>query len=121
MSAVLAQAARRLEANPQMMASALAAYRRQRGLDDAALAAWLALPPDRVLRLALCVRPDPARPAFAAAVVELAVQSGCAVVPLWQLLRTATGAGRPAGTGTAQPPRCLRGAQRPRTGMGIDR
>ena len=120
MSAVLAHAARLLEADPRMMASALVAYRRQRGLDDAALAAWLRLPPDRVVRLALCVRPDPARPAFAAAVVELAVQSGCAVVPFWQLLRTTAAAGRVAGAGATRP-RCLRGAQHPRPGTGIDR
>ena len=86
-SSIITQAARALESCPQVMASALAAYRRHTGQDDAALAEMLALTPERLSRLALCRRPSPASPTFADEVTRLATYVACSADALALLLR----------------------------------
>jgi hypothetical protein len=64
--------ARRAEHDPFFMASALTAFRRLEGLDDAALAAFLRCPVEMLPHLALCRRPDPASPRFQSDVTQIA-------------------------------------------------
>ena len=45
---IVRRAATALEEEPSVLAAALAAYRHRHGLDEAALAAWLGLPPERL-------------------------------------------------------------------------
>jgi hypothetical protein len=68
---LLAALAARLQNDPKFMAHTLAAYQRQEGLDDAALAQRLGAPPELLTRLALCQRPDANSPDFAAQVSAL--------------------------------------------------
>ena len=68
-------------------------------MDTAALAAWLGLPAERLLHLALCRRPDPHSPTFPQEVARLAGYVGCAAEPLHALLlalRPAENAGQRA-------------------------
>src|SRR3712207_2038561 len=85
-SEVVRRAALALEGNPYVLASTLAMYRRQHGLDETALAAWLGLSPEQLLALALCRRPDPADPRFPARLASLAEHVGCGVGTLAALL-----------------------------------
>lgn len=57
--ALLARAARRLEANPAFLASILAAYRAERRIGEPELAAELGCRPGDLVRLALCRAPRP--------------------------------------------------------------
>ena len=89
-SALLLRAARALEGEPRVMASALAAYRRTTGMSEDVLATWLGLAPGHLPHLALCSRPDPASPTFALEVADLAAYVRCAPGRLRRLLeRTA--------------------------------
>ncbi len=86
-SDLLHRAAQALAGDPTLMAAALCAYRQQRGIDDAALAACLKLPPERLSGLALCRQPDPLQPAFAGEVAALATYIGCDPQRLYQVLQ----------------------------------
>ena len=97
MHAIVRRAAAALEGEPSVLASALAAYRHRHGLDEAALAAWLGLAPERLPALALCHRPDPAAPHCPEMVAGIAQYVGCDVARLTALLRACSDA--PAATG----------------------
>ena len=61
MSDLLRRAAERAARSPVMLASALLPYARAEGLDDAALAARIGCPPERLAELLWCRRPAPNR------------------------------------------------------------
>ena len=86
MDSIIIRAARALADDPQVIASALTAYARRAGLAEPALPAWLGITPERLPHLALCRRPDPASPTFAADVTALAAYVGCAPERLRTLL-----------------------------------
>ena len=75
-----------LEARPTAMLSALAAYRRRTGMSTGVLEAWLGMAPGSLPRLALCARPNPARPTFATEVADLAAYVRCGPERLRRLL-----------------------------------
>jgi hypothetical protein len=75
----------RLAADPAFLAWALARFRAAEGLDQAALAAWLGVAPDRLPRLALCLRPR--AEAFGADCDDLAARFGADPARLADLLR----------------------------------
>jgi len=78
--------ARRLEQNPAFMASVLKQYREQTNLTELALIAQLETTPDRLVRLALCKRPDRNSPQFAEQLQQLADYTGIPVDHLQTLL-----------------------------------
>lgn len=71
----IAELARRVEADPFFLASALAEYARSEGLDSSELAAWLGCSAAILPRLALCRRPRPS-PYFQADVDRIAARFG---------------------------------------------
>lgn len=79
--------AARVEREPDFVAYALAAYRRQKGLDAAGLAAYLGCPAPALARLALCGRPEGEGPMFAGRVRRIAEYAGCDPAKLASLLR----------------------------------
>jgi hypothetical protein len=87
-------AAARAEENPFFLASALAAYRRLMGLDDAALAAHLGCSVAALPHLALCRRPEGDSPMFRDDLTRIAAYVGCDPARLAQLLRAAEAADR---------------------------
>jgi hypothetical protein len=86
MSDLIRRVAVAFEADPSRMAAALAAYRAQTGMDEAALAAWLGMDRDHLHGLALCPRPAHASPPRAADVAALAAFIGCDRDRLGELL-----------------------------------
>ncbi len=94
-----------LEGNPDVLASTLASYRRQHGLDERELAARFGLSPDQLLTLALCSRPDPTDPRFPARLDRLAEYVGCGITTLAVLLAEtyAAAATLPGTDGTSAP------------------
>lgn len=97
MSELLLRAIRSLESDPDVIASALAAYRRRHALGDDAIAAWLGCDVTDVPRLALCRRPDRAGAGFAEMVARIAAFVPCDRERLRTLLEeTAPGLRPPA-------------------------
>jgi hypothetical protein len=86
-SEILRRAAVAFEGDPGRMAAALAAYRTQTGMDEAALAAWLGVDLDRLHGLALCARPARASSPRPEEIVPLAAFVGCDPDRLAALLR----------------------------------
>jgi hypothetical protein len=84
---LLRRAARRVVPDPFFMAGALDAYRALEGLDEPALAQRLGCPPDALVHLALCRRPDPTTPRFRADVERIAAHVGANPLALVRLLR----------------------------------
>ena len=80
------RALKRAQANPWTIAWALAHYRRQHHLREAALVAWLEVPPGHRAQLGLCCRPDVASPRFLPNVAAIAAVTGCNGERLAQLL-----------------------------------
>ena len=74
---ILARGARHLAHDPRVIAAALTAHKARTGLDDTALAAWLGISTERLHGLALCLRPDPCDPFYAAELDALARYIGC--------------------------------------------
>jgi hypothetical protein len=64
--------ANRLRDDPRYMAHALAAYQQQEKLSDDEFAKFLGTPPELVVRLAMCLRPEADSPRFAEQLSELA-------------------------------------------------
>lgn len=64
------------ERDPTTVASALAGFRKRRGFERSGLAAWLRLPPDRLVALTLEPRPLPTDPGYECAVAGLAARYG---------------------------------------------
>ena len=98
-SRLLTKAARSAEQHSFLMAHALAAYRARYALSERSLAAALGCDLTALQGLALCRRPRPDAPDFAAQVSALAGYVGCNVVHLYALLqdvavREPDGAGR---------------------------
>ena len=96
MSTLIVRAARTLADDPQVMASALSAYGRRARLDELTIATWLGVVPEHLSHLALCRRPDPASPTFAAEVSALAAYVGCVPERLRTLLEQVAVTRRPA-------------------------
>ncbi|MFN8559122.1 MAG: hypothetical protein U0531_17880 [Dehalococcoidia bacterium] len=71
------RAARSLEGDPRLIASALAAYRRAAGMEEETLAAWLGTTPARLPKLALCPRPTGPPGAVEAETRRIAAYAGC--------------------------------------------
>lgn len=91
---LLARAAARAEDDRFFVGSALAAYRRLRGIDGTALAAELGCEEPALSRLALCRRPEGEGPMFRDEVTRIADYTGCDVARLASVLRAATTAER---------------------------
>lgn len=87
-SRMLVHAAARAEEEPFFLASALAAYRRLSGDDEARLAAWLGCSPVALARLALCRRPDGESAMFSDEVQRIAAFAGANAARLANLLRS---------------------------------
>ena len=83
---LITRAAAALAADRRVMASVLTVTQRQTGMSAAELAAWLELPVGDLPKLALCARPNPARPTFTREVADLAAYVRCDPVRLWLLL-----------------------------------
>ena len=83
---LITRAAAALAADQRVLAAVLAAAQCQTGMSTAALAAWLGLSAGDLPKLALCARPDPARPTFGREVTALAAYVGCDPTRLRQLL-----------------------------------
>jgi hypothetical protein len=86
-SELLRRAAQAFEKDNGYIASALAAYRHKAGMNEDALARFLACSPVRLNALALCRRPDPAASDFREAVSAIAAFIGCDADRLEALLR----------------------------------
>jgi hypothetical protein len=78
------------EARPAFVASALAAYRNLRQIDNAALATELGCTEAGLSRLALCRRPDGDGAMFRTEVERIAQHAGCRAETLARLLRAAS-------------------------------
>ncbi|MBW0000058.1 MAG: hypothetical protein JO015_13235 [Verrucomicrobia bacterium] len=87
------RAARRARTRPPFMAWPLARFQEQQGWSGPQLAAYLGLPPDRLPRLALCLRPRADH--RAEDVAAIAARVGCSPSALATLLQGATGDTRP--------------------------
>jgi hypothetical protein len=85
---MLVHAAARAEEQPFFLASALTAYRRLAGYDEAGLAVWLGCSPVALARLALCRRPDGESAMFSDEVQRIAAFAGANATRLANLLRT---------------------------------
>lgn len=72
----LASLAGRLARNPLFLAAPLARYAARHALDDAALAARLGCPPERLTDLRLCRNPHPEPPRFGQDVERIATHFG---------------------------------------------
>ena len=83
---LITRAAAALAADQRVVASVLTVTQRRTGMSAAELAAWLELPAGDLPKLALCARPDPARPTFGREVAALAAYVGCDLTRLRQLL-----------------------------------
>ena len=101
-SHVLTVAARIAAHHPAVMAPALATYQHAYGLDEASLAQRLGCCLVALRQLALCRRPLPEAPTFAADVQQLAAYIGCNAASLMALLR---GEPFPVPTSNDNPPR----------------
>lgn len=77
MEGLLSRAVRWAGSAPQCVGWSLAAYQREHGLDDAAVAAWLGCPLWQLPRLALCSRPVVGSQTFCAEVERLAQYVSC--------------------------------------------
>jgi hypothetical protein len=84
------QAAQRASSRPPFMAWLLARFQEQQGCSDLRLAAQLGLPPDRLPRLALCLRPCPDH--FTEDVAALATRFGHEPAALAAFVQRATAA-----------------------------
>ena len=85
---VLGRAAARAEQAPFFLAAALAAYRADTGLDNAALAAELGCAESALPRLALCRQPRGENPMFREDVNRIAAFAGVNATRLAGLLRS---------------------------------
>ena len=83
---LLRMAALTAESDPAFVGSALAAFRERRGMEPAALAAWLGVDTDQLAALAVSPRPDPTSAAFAGEVRTLAKQYGAEARRLYEVL-----------------------------------
>ena len=87
MSAALDHLAARVATDPQFLASALAAYARSEGLDDAGLAAALGCAAADLARLRLCGVPRPDADQFRADVAAIAGRFGIDPATLAEAVR----------------------------------
>lgn len=96
---LLDHAAARAEERSFFLASALAAYRRLSGFDDARLAAWLECRSEALSRLGLCRRPDGETAMFVEDVQRIAAFAGASAARLASLLRAVENAEAMRGRG----------------------
>lgn len=89
---LLRRAAHRAADAPFFLASALAVYQKEHGLDEAALAAWLKCGEEALPRLGLCRRPDSRAASFRADVLTVAAFAGVQPIRLATLLQEADAA-----------------------------
>ena len=85
--ALLRRAAERAGEDRFFVAAALATYKEEHGLDDAALAALLGCEPSRLSRLGLCRRPDARSQSFGAEVQQIASYAGVQPLAFAMLLK----------------------------------
>lgn len=84
---LLRRAAARASEDEFFVASALAAYKSERELDNAELAAWLGCDASRLTRLGLCRRPETRSQGFGAEVQQIAAYAGVQPLALASLLK----------------------------------
>ncbi len=108
---LLRHAMRRAATEDDFVAAALAAYQRQNGMDDVALAKLLECPVGDLPRLALCGRPDARSPAFGSDVRRIAEYAGVNPIALARILRDVDATQRLRQVAESAPERMLMAAR----------